>query len=330
MSLSCDAMPRDDDRARMPGCYTKQLYARVGSLDEGSVPESLSLEEQQAVLIRLQRSQPPGWALAAGTALSAAAHGAVGIAAVTAPTVGQGLEVLASYGSARTPICRLSLSRSEKVATLGFVFSGEFPPELLVPLAEMTAVSVAGLLDTMAGPVSGLAASFTHPAPPYADRYRHYLDGAVQFSANRTAISLPRAALDRPSLTADLEVHTSSVNAAARDSRPPSTVSDVRRLLAQSGARPPDHETVARHLHVSPRSLTRRLAEAGTSFETLVDAHKQEHAVRLLACSQLSIGHVADALGYHDAANFGRACHRWFGNSPGSIRKSLQGAALAV
>jgi AraC-like DNA-binding protein len=70
----------------------------------------------------------------------------------------------------------------------------------------------------------------------------------------------------------------------------------------------------ASHRRVSSkRTLIRRLGEAGTTYRELRDAHRRKLAAE-----------IAYRLGYEDASNFGKACHRWFGRSPGSLRKRLR------
>jgi AraC-like DNA-binding protein len=77
----------------------------------------------------------------------------------------------------------------------------------------------------------------------------------------------------------------------------------------------------ARLLRVSPRTLTRRLQEAGTTYRALHDAHRRRRAEALLREASLTAAELAYRLGYGDPANFGRACRRWFRSSPGRLRQ---------
>jgi AraC-like DNA-binding protein len=49
--------------------------------------------------------------------------------------------------------------------------------------------------------------------------------------------------------------------------------------------------------------------------------HRRRLAIELLADSSLTAAEIAYRLGYEDASNFGKACHRWFKRSPGALRK---------
>ena len=71
---------------------------------------------------------------------------------------------------------------------------------------------------------------------------------------------------------------------------------------------------------LSRRTLIRRLHEGGTGYRELINAHRRRRADALLREGTLTVAEVGDRLGYEDAANFGRACQRWFGKPPGALR----------
>ena len=93
--------------------------------------------------------------------------------------------------------------------------------------------------------------------------------------------------------------------------------------LAQQGrvaGAPPSLVEIAREMHVSPRTLIRRLRSAGTTYQQIVDAMQQARATALLAQPGLSVRSVGEALGFNDPSSFGRSFRRWFGTSPGEYR----------
>ena len=79
-------------------------------------------------------------------------------------------------------------------------------------------------------------------------------------------------------------------------------------------------QSVARALATSVRSLQRRLADAGSSYQKLVDLARQDAAQRYLATSSFSIGEIAYLLGYSEAAAFNRAFRRWHQSTPQAFR----------
>jgi AraC-like DNA-binding protein len=77
---------------------------------------------------------------------------------------------------------------------------------------------------------------------------------------------------------------------------------------------------VAHQLHVSTRTLKRRLAEHGTTFTEILDDVRRQRALLLVENRELSIGEVAARLGYTEVPNFTRAFRRWTGKTPAAYR----------
>lgn len=143
------------------------------------------------------------------------------------------------------------------------------------------------------------------------------------------------ALLDRPVPNADagmfkvLQRHADELLAARRrETAEPRIVADARRevvaLLANDRARLDD---VAGALGLTPRTLQRKLAEAGTNFHAVHDAARQALAEELLRDARLNLTDVAYMLGYREQSSFNRACREWFGNTPARTRERLRTSA---
>jgi len=87
---------------------------------------------------------------------------------------------------------------------------------------------------------------------------------------------------------------------------------------------------VARELAISPRTLQRRLAAEGASYQTLLENARKEAVGRHLSTSPLAISEVAFLLGYSEPASFHRAFKRWYGVTPQAFRMKQQGARYRV
>lgn len=90
-----------------------------------------------------------------------------------------------------------------------------------------------------------------------------------------------------------------------------------------------DRHAVARELGLEPRTLARRLARAGTSFEAIKDEVRFTVARELLALTRLPIGRVAEALSYSANSSFDHAFQRWAGVAPSQWR-AQQAAGVAT
>lgn len=99
------------------------------------------------------------------------------------------------------------------------------------------------------------------------------------------------------------------------------TCARVQQLIAaQLVQGEPRREQIAAALHLSDRTLQRRLHGEGSSFQRLLDDTRRELAQQHLRTPGNSLKRVADLLGFEDDSNFFRACKRWFGQSPAQYR----------
>ncbi len=90
-------------------------------------------------------------------------------------------------------------------------------------------------------------------------------------------------------------------------------------LLDREGEYPSLRE-MAKTLHMSERTLNRKLKAQGTSYQMLLDDVRQELAVWYLRQTDIPVEAIAERLGYRDTSNFSRTCKRWFGVTPRTIR----------
>jgi len=104
---------------------------------------------------------------------------------------------------------------------------------------------------------------------------------------------------------------------------------DVRRVLTK---RIPSGDmtihSVARELATSPRTLQRRLATAGFSFQDVVEQTRQEIAEKYLTDVSLSIAEVSYLLGYSEPSALHRAFKRWRGITPQAFRETQRARKL--
>jgi AraC-like DNA-binding protein len=83
---------------------------------------------------------------------------------------------------------------------------------------------------------------------------------------------------------------------------------------------------LARAHHTSPRSLQRRLADQGTSFQALLDDTRRHLAEAHLKEGRLDLAEIALLLGYSEQSAFTRAFRAWTGLPPAQWRRALSRA----
>ena len=84
-------------------------------------------------------------------------------------------------------------------------------------------------------------------------------------------------------------------------------------------------EEVARELHLSTRTLMRRLASQGSSMKILIDEARSDLAKCYLADPSKSIVEIAFLLGFSQQSSMTRASKRWFGMPPKEYRSNVLG-----
>jgi len=78
-----------------------------------------------------------------------------------------------------------------------------------------------------------------------------------------------------------------------------------------------DQERIAREVGMSSRTMRRRLASEGSSFQQVLDECRMRQAVfEFRTKPNLAIAQIALRLGYAEHSTFTRAFHRWSGVSP--------------
>lgn len=141
----------------------------------------------------------------------------------------------------------------------------------------------------------------------------------------RDMLSVPLLRRD-PTLRRVLEQH-----AEAASPHPETDDSTVARVSAAIASRlrlgVPSLSAVARQFAISPRTLQRRLAAEGTTFERLVDDVRRRTAERLLRDASLAVGEIGYLLGFSEPSAFQRAFRRWHRISPLAYRRSQSSRA---
>jgi len=168
-------------------------------------------------------------------------------------------------------------------------------------------------------------ASVTHQ-PDDIDEMQQILGCRVRAQAAWSGLALSREAWRQPMRRRDsvlrsvLESHANEVSARL-PSADPLTVAVRQALIGRIGRADRGIEAVARDLAMSPRTLQRRLALAGSSYQEVSDQLHREVAEKHLADATLSIAEVAYLLGYSEPAAFHRAFKRWNGVTPQEFRQ---------
>ena len=166
-----------------------------------------------------------------------------------------------------------------------------------------------------------------YPEPPHYAAWRDRLP-KFHFAQPSMQIRFPRQLLRQRIATANpataqlaiAQCEQELAELAAAEALDPWVAQIRSQLNANTGRYDRLHE-LAEKFHVSERTLKRRLQEAGTSYQRLLDEAREQQAKTLLARPDATIAQIAQALGYQDPANFTRAFRQWTGCSPSAFRR---------
>lgn len=152
--------------------------------------------------------------------------------------------------------------------------------------------------------------------------YTRYFGAPVEFDAGYAAAWFPASVLARkvpdanPARLKELERNVTALGA---EELVPRLRRALRVMLAFGDTSGDD---LADRLSMHRRTLNRRLAEAGTSFQAVLDEVRFTVARQLLEKTALPLAEIANALGYAESSPFVRAFSRWSGMSPTDWRRS--------
>jgi AraC-like DNA-binding protein len=263
-------------------------------------------------------------------------HGPLGFAALSAPTLGEALEVLAEYYPVRN-----SALEAETVVEGDYFYlriddlTGDedfarWVGEIVLRIAEALVSAILG------HPVSNnVRVDLKHAAPAAPAALVAAFGGTVRFDAPFTGLGIPAAWRKLPSPLYDEATYRDNVIKcreiiALREGQG-SVEHAVRAILANHfdaataglnvPPEPPGLEAIAERMHTTPRTLIRRLAREDAAFRDILEELRRDYASRLLGDARFTVAEVGERLGYREPANFGRAFRRWYGVSPAAWRR---------
>ncbi|RKP48137.1 AraC family transcriptional regulator [Trinickia fusca] len=250
--------------------------------------------------------------------------GLVGYALMTSPTFGDAVRLGMSLQNHAGAM--LEFDCVEEGATMSVVAANRFhEPDIEVFLVEEAFGSFMTIARTLAGgEFRPSSIDFSYACPAYVAQYERTFDCPLRFGQKDNVFSCDLAWAKRPIPTYDPLSHRQVLSffdeLRAQEDEDSELIESVERIVRRDLRRAPTLEAVAAQLCMSERTLRRRLARSGVSFQALLDGVRQRRATALLSNPRLSIEEVAYEVGFSDSHNFRRAFKRWTGHGPRGVR----------
>lgn len=165
-----------------------------------------------------------------------------------------------------------------------------------------------------------------HAKPQHAAEYGLIFPCDVIFDCSRNALVMDSANLEAPVIQTPeaLRKHLKDapLNWVTRQTYSPKYTRKTLDYLDQmdliGNAR---IDELADTLHITSRTLRRRLIEEKSSFQELKDRVRRDKAIHLLSHQGETVSEISKILGFSDTATFSRAFKHWTGISPSEYRR---------
>ncbi len=216
------------------------------------------------------------------------------------------------------------LSRQEALTRVAlmprppFDAASTFAQEILLRLVH-------GVISWLAGKKMPLARiELAFPRPAHAADYGMLYPGPAFFDQPVTALHFETALLEGP-IRQDQKSLAEFMRRAPGDwlfnAFPERLISHgVREHLQAHLSVATGIESVAEAMHVSVRTLSRRLRDEDTSFQAIKDELRRDIAIQRLTKTATPIAVIGAELGFDNPTAFHRAFKTWTGSTPGAYR----------
>ena len=264
-----------------------------------------------------------GWEF--GATLTLSSHGFLGYAAMSSETLRDAIELAVKFFRTRTTIVDLQFRVEGDTAILQLdelVALNDIQPFVVESLFSSFHFMGLKLLGEV--PMDG-ELRFAFPEPSYFQRMKPLIPVPVLFDCAYNQMRFPASRLEQRLRFADPRLarmaEAQCEQEMANIKSPPRLLNQVRRIILAQSGRFPSVDEAASELHMSSRTLKRKLQQLGTSYQTILDDLRKGLAVEYLTQTEITVDDIAVQLGYSDASNFARAFRRWTGRSPSDYRR---------
>ncbi len=253
--------------------------------------------------------------------------------ASAANNLGEALQLFARYGRIVNEAMHIKLVRAPDGVVVEIAF-GDHSRHSTKQVTEFaTAIILKGVREVVGRNIRPMHVSFAHRRYSDLRVFERFFLCPVEFGASRDQLAFSHETLALPLVTEDrhlLEMLRPVCDEAAKER---STAVGTLRAAVENEAQKllPDGKAqrhrVAKTLGHSERTLTRKLAEEGTTYEQVLDQLRQSLALHYIKEQGVSLSQIAWLLGYERSTSFNHAFRRWTGRSPSLVRNETLLAA---
>ncbi|MCG8672621.1 MAG: AraC family transcriptional regulator [Pseudomonadales bacterium] len=272
----------------------------------------------------------PALGLFLGKAIKFSDHGTFAYSALSFPRLWDAMKVGMKFSKLVNQVVDIQLEEKTKFNIIK-IDTAYFSGDIYHTVLEMVMSLFCEILRFMLNEeISDIEIDFCFSAPEYESEYHDVFESKLKFNAPTNEVRIPKALANKPLIMANPDVarkfEQECDKLIEKIYQPKSYHQLVHEALYLCRGSFPQLDDVAEQLNTSPRTMRRRLQEEGTSFKQVLDEVRLDLASRYLAMTELSIGEIAELLGYTDQNSFSHAYKQLTGYPPTTYRKQLDSA----
>lgn len=265
-------------------------------------------------------------AIRVGAAMQCDDYGAFGLAFKSAVDLRGSFLRVERYGRIVTSIANFDVNAGTG-STLMAVRRGA-DTRLGLTMTNELAVAAATALsrEVCVEDFAPVAVHFSHSAPADLSAYEAHFRCPLHFGADRDGLEIGDYLLRVGNRLGDARISAFFDTHLEQELAGLSEEEQLDRVVQQQVAQAlsegvPTIAEIAARMHMSARTLQRRLSDQGFGYQDIVDTARRELAERLLVQTDFALAEVAFLTGYSEQSTFTRAFRRWHAKTPTDYRR---------
>jgi AraC-like DNA-binding protein len=312
------------------GFDVDEMLQGAGLDDNWLQNEDARISVKQYILLverALDLSNEPALGLKIGQRQNLLEYGIWGYAVMSSTTAAEAMRIAQEYWALIGGLVNIDTRVVND--TIVWEVAPAFPFDetrvLVFAVEELLSTVYASCMSLFGRNIDITALHLTYPRPAHAEAYKAFCRGPIYFEAEKNMLVVPISMASLPVTSGHVGMKGVCENACrellAKLKAEDAFIEEIRRLIIDSPGRFPKVKEIAAKMHVSPRTLHRRLKERGRPYQAVLDEIRARLAKDYLGNTTLSIDQISDLIGFSETTTFRQAFKKWTGVSPSVFRK---------